>query len=420
MKIIVSNSAIAPHVKQTVLAYENAGMLSRFLTSFFFHPKNKLSSFLSKIVPIRKQINRRAFVELPIEKFESKPFRELLRTFSSHFLNEKLTDKIWEWAELDFDSWVSKKIKGRKIDAIHTYEYIGLETIKEAKKNKIFTIYEQPSVHYSKTKQILDDQFIKFPLLLNREQEEKQSKTLYRNKRRNQELNTTDLIICNSSFTKKTLVTGGVNEDKIIVVPLPFPKPLTKKRVKNFNNKPVIFLHAGNQSIIKGSHVLYASWKQCNFDKIQAELWLIGKMNLPEDFRNNLPGNVIIRNTIPHTELMSLYQKADVLVMPTLADGFGMVITEAMSQGLPVIATENCCAPDFIKHNFNGWIVPVDDEESLSNQLKSCVLDKDKLHEIGSSAIETSRKWQKEDYSELLVSMVENKFRSFEANNKVY
>lgn len=411
MKIVVSNSAIAPHVKQTVLAYETAGFLTKFYTSFYKHPRNKLSVILQKIGPFKERINRRSFTELPINKFESKPLRELIRTFSSHFLNEKLTDNIWEWAEVNFDKWVSKKIKNTKIDAIHTYEYIALETIIAAKKRGIFTIYEQPSVHYATAKAIADEQLNKFPELWNNNVAKKSNKTEYRNKRRARELFETDLILCNSSFTTKTLIDGGIPPKKIITIPLPFPKPIETKIKKP--SKPFIFLFAGNQSVIKGAHILYASWLKCKFNRDEAELWLIGKMLLPESLRKNLPGKIVIKDTIPREELMVLYQYADILIMPTLSDGFGMVITEAMSQGLPVIATTNSCANDFIENGINGWVIPANDEKALTEQMILCLKGKDKLHNIGLRAIESAKKWQELDYSKLLSKTIENKWKQF-------
>ena len=47
----------------------------------------------------------------------------------------------------------------------------------------------------------------------------------------------------------------------------------------------------------------------------------------------------------------------DVFVFPSLFEGFGLVITESMSQGTPVITTDRTAGPDLIKNDENGWLL---------------------------------------------------------------
>ena len=56
----------------------------------------------------------------------------------------------------------------------------------------------------------------------------------------------------------------------------------------------------------------------------------------------------------------------DLFIFPSLFEGFGLVITEAMSQGTPVITTERTCGPEIIKHGENGWIVEAGTSEPIS------------------------------------------------------
>ena len=60
---------------------------------------------------------------------------------------------------------------------------------------------------------------------------------------------------------------------------------------------------------------------------------------------------------MPHDKVLQEMRKADVFIFPSLFEGFGMVITEAMSQGTPVIATDRTCAVDLIKNGENGWVI---------------------------------------------------------------
>jgi glycosyltransferase involved in cell wall biosynthesis len=412
MKIAISNPSVAPHVKQSVMAYQDAGFLEHFYTSFFEHPGNKLSTFLKKIGDFEKVLKRRSFHNLPIEKFASRPLPELLRSFSSRKLSPVITDRIWEWAELEFDEWVASRVNS-EIDAIHTYEHAALATLSKAKSLNKFCIYEQPSVYHAFFRQIAEGQLALYPELNSKTMDLKvNAKADRRNRRRDKELQMADMIICNSSFTRSTLSAAGVNPAKIFVLPLAFPA--VGKTIKQKDNSgPIIFLHAGNQSLTKASHLLYQAWRACNLKNEEAELWLIGKMSLPEVLRNNLPGKVIIKDNIPHSELMALYQNADVLVMPTLADGFGMVITEAMSQGVPVIATNNCGGPDVIKHMKNGWLIPAADVTALIGQMQWCINNREELPSYSREAKAAARLWQWPQYRKKLIEITGTGWEQF-------
>jgi glycosyltransferase involved in cell wall biosynthesis len=412
LKIIVSNPSVAPHVRQTVKAYHDAGFLYRLFTSFFDHPQNKFSSLLRKIKPLEKEISRRAYHELPIEKFRSRPLPELLRSVAARFVSSTVTDSIWEWSELGFDKWVAGNLDAT-IDSVHTYEHAALATLQEAKDLDIFGIYEQPSQHHSFFTGIAKQQIALYPelnsasaeLLIN-------DKAQKRNQRRDQELALASLIICNSTFTKKTLVAGGVDPEKITVIPLAFPEVNHRSKPQK-DKMPLVFFYAVNQSLIKATHLLYLAWRKCNFSPDEAELWLIGKMLLPESLRSDLPGKVIIKENIPHEELMANYEKADVFVLPTLADGFGMVITEAMSQGVPVIASENSCGPDVIEHDKNGWLIPAGDVNALAAQMKRCVENRENVTSCGEVAKVKAAEWQWPQYRQKLTETVFNEWQKF-------
>lgn len=75
-------------------------------------------------------------------------------------------------------------------------------------------------------------------------------------------------------------------------------------------------------------------------------------------------------------ELADYYKAADLFVLPTREDIWGLVINEAMSHGLPVITTDNCLAGlELVIDSENGYIVPVEDVDSLANKINSIFKD---------------------------------------------
>ena len=69
--------------------------------------------------------------------------------------------------------------------------------------------------------------------------------------------------------------------------------------------------------------------------------------------------------------LKEYYQSADIFVHPTREDIWGLVINEAMAQGLPVISTDRCIAAlEMVKDGENGYIIPVDNDVALTEKIK--------------------------------------------------
>ena len=71
---------------------------------------------------------------------------------------------------------------------------------------------------------------------------------------------------------------------------------------------------------------------------------------------------------------------------PTLGDGFGVVIQEAMCTGTPVITTPCGGGPECIDDGVDGWIVPPRDIDALVDRLRACAADRDRTYAVGKAA----------------------------------
>ena len=102
------------------------------------------------------------------------------------------------------------------------------------------------------------------------------------------------------------------------------------------------------------------------------------KLNLSDRFLESKMEAVVFHGSVPRTTLFNAYEDADVLVFPTLSDGFGMVVAEAMAHGLPVITTDQAGAAVLVTAD-NGLIVPAADPKSLADALRWCLDNRDRL-----------------------------------------
>jgi glycosyltransferase involved in cell wall biosynthesis len=185
---------------------------------------------------------------------------------------------------------------------------------------------------------------------------------------------------------------------------IPYGAPVVEALTRSSHRAPFVFLSAGSQSVRKGVHYTLDAWRKIAPRNGSAELWLIGHMQLPERLLANLPGKVVVRPSVPKGELSEIYRRANVLVFPSLVEGFGMVITEAMAHGVSVITTSNTAGPELIEDHKNGFIVPVCDPDKLAEVMQWCLDNQAAVQEIGSRAAAKAASWQWGDYRVALAS----------------
>lgn len=129
----------------------------------------------------------------------------------------------------------------------------------------------------------------------------------------------------------------------------------------------------------KGFDILLEAWKKID-DK--AQLLLIGggdeRASYEAFVEEHGLKNVKIIDFMPKEEIFRHYCASDIFVLPTREDIWGLVVNEAMAVGLPVVTTDNCIAGlELIEEGTNGYIVPVDDDKTLSEKLKLLIENQD-------------------------------------------
>ena len=109
---------------------------------------------------------------------------------------------------------------------------------------------------------------------------------------------------------------------------------------------------------------------------------------------------------VPRSEIHAWYGWADVLVLPTLSDTFGLVILEAMSSGVPVITTHASGGPDVIRDGVDGWLVPLRDPTAIAHRLDTLMRTPDLATDMGRSALERSAEFDSATYRRRLLEAI--------------
>ena len=95
----------------------------------------------------------------------------------------------------------------------------------------------------------------------------------------------------------------------------------------------------------------------------------------------------------------------DVVVLPSLHEGFGLVLGEAMAQGLVVISTANSAAPDLIDDGVDGFIIPIRSAEAIVEKLELLLREPAPLREMKQAARRKSMSRSWETYRRTLVRL---------------
>ncbi len=195
-----------------------------------------------------------------------------------------------------------------------------------------------------------------------------------------------DAVVVPSTFVKQSFLDEGVPESRLRVVPLGTStahfEPTGEPAADEFR---VLFV--GQVSLRKGIPYLLKAFHRLSHPN--KKLVIIGSMapgmkailgRLPTD-------NVEFVGTVPHLELKHLFSRSHAFVLPSIEDGFGAVMGEAMACGCPVIATENTGGRDCFTDGVEGFVVPIRDENAILDRLERLAQDTALQKRMRASAI---------------------------------
>jgi glycosyltransferase involved in cell wall biosynthesis len=101
------------------------------------------------------------------------------------------------------------------------------------------------------------------------------------------------------------------------------------------------------------------------------------------------PGAVYFPGFAQREDLAGLYALAEVLVLPTHSDPWGLVVNEAMTCGLPIIVSNVAgCSADLVKDGWNGYVVPFQDSDKLSAAIDSVVRHRELRQQMSARSLE--------------------------------
>ncbi len=406
LKVSISHQINPANAQNAALAFSESKILSEVITPIVYSPESRLAQFLRNLPSflqfIDKEFSRRQW--LPINgSFKTYPWKELIRIVLSRsrlapYLGIRYSQLV-DWVYISLDREVAKH-HIRNIDAIYTYEDLALETFRTCKERGVICLYDLPIPFYRMTKSIMSDEAEKFPELASSIQSIQDPQ--WKLERKEEEVRLADHIFVASSITQRSLLEIGVPAEKITIIPYGAPVDKFHPQPKPDNIFRPIFV--GRISPGKGVHYLAQAWEELNLR--ESELLFVGSNQFPDNYFQRFQGNYRFVASVPHLLLNQYYSSADVLVFPSLVEGFGLVVLEAMACGIPVIATANTGGIDIITEGVDGFVIPIRDTEALKEKILWCYKNRDALKEMGKAARKKAEEYNWDRYRKELSNSV--------------
>ncbi|PYX97172.1 MAG: hypothetical protein DMG64_05360 [Acidobacteria bacterium] len=198
-----------------------------------------------------------------------------------------------------------------------------------------------------------------------------------------------DLCIVASTYTRRTLIENGVAQDRISVVP--YGVDLDFFAAEQSRPRKLSMLFVGQASRQKGLHYLLEAWDKLRLP--DAELQIVGHLPRNKNSLTKYASLARFLGPLDWRRLRDEYGRADLLCLPSLGDGFGQVVLEALACGTPVLTTSSCGASDLIRGGENGFVIPPANLEALIASLEWASRNRDKLRQMRATARSTAEKY---------------------------
>jgi glycosyltransferase involved in cell wall biosynthesis len=300
-----------------------------------------------------------------ITEFKGKLFRvDFLQTIYLVSLKLGLSEKIS--SHLAFIAKKEQDFACRKFmnnaDIFLFYNGSGLHTCQYANKKGLITIVEVVNSHVEYQEDLLKEEYQRLNIPWHPFHKAEKNRRL-------KEYQQADYILLPSEFVKRSFLDKGFPEEKLIKVPYGLDS-LNLINLEKLKKKDSVFtvLFVGSISIRKGVRYLINAFQK--LDTPNKKLLIVGPRDRYSGIDDlQLTVDIIFTGILKGKELENAYLSADVFCLPTIEDGFGLVLGEALSHGLPIITTTNSGGDDLINDGEEGFIVPIRDADAIYDKL---------------------------------------------------
>lgn len=406
--ILLSHPTGNANVRNAAGALAGAGLLGEFLTCLAPDP----AAPWLRVLPsgLRRRVLRRARPDDLAGFIRARPWRELGRMgfsalgwnrWSRHETGPFSIDGVYR----DLDRAAARRLRARpeRFTGVYAYEDGAAESFAAARSLGLPALYDLPIGYWRAARRILAEEAERSPewagtLTGMRDSDAKLA-------RKDRELASADAVFVASSFTRATLAEAPRRPSETIVIPYGAPvRPAGAAPARRAPGEPLRVLFVGSLGQRKGLRYLVEA-----VDSLGPGFALTLVGTVPS--APCAPLAAALRRhrhvaSLPHAGILEEMSRHHVFVFPSLFEGFGLVLLEAMACGLPLIATPHTAAPDLITEGREGHLVPIRDASAIAARLAGLASDEDRRRAMGRAAILRAADFTWEKYRSTLAREV--------------
>lgn len=284
------------------------------------------------------------------------------------------------------DYLVSRRLKEMvgQIDIIHTWPQGALRTLKTAANLGIPTVLERCNAHTRYSYEVVQKECQRLGVMLPRGHESAFSENVLRVEE--EEFRRADRLLCPSEFVVKTFLDYGFSRDSLArhiygfdeTVYYPAARPPSQRQRLNM-------LFVGVCAVRKGVHYALEAWLHSPACR-EGTFTIVGEF-LPTYAKKLSPmlSHPSVRALGHRNDVPELMRQSDVLVLPSLEEGFGLVCTEAMGSGCVPLVSDACT--DICRHMDNALVHTVGDVRTLTRHINMMHEDRGLLERLRASGL---------------------------------
>jgi glycosyltransferase involved in cell wall biosynthesis len=378
----------SPRIEALTVEFAREGILRRVVHPFYSPSwlHDTLQHAPAFVDPLRVQLTRRRPpTELQHVEIVQARIGELARVTLFN-LDKRLRGRLRNFEE-SYMYWYHRRLSSmaaKRLDdiaVIYARSGSAYAAFLQAKSLGLKTILDYPIAHHRYSRIAMADAAEQSPHFASTLQWSDWPKWL--EQQLDVELELADVVHTGSRFAANTLVANGVPPVKIVTEPYGVNTDQFQPREGQLQVRPFRVVFIGQIGQRKGIRHLLEGYRR--FKKPDSELTLVGNfvgdpapvLKFSEDF-THVPH-------VPKWTIPSLLQQSSVFVFPSLNEGLGLAVLEAMACGLPIITTDRGPA-EVVRHMNNGLVVPPGDSDSIAEALELLYSDPELQQELGKNA----------------------------------
>jgi glycosyltransferase involved in cell wall biosynthesis len=385
------------------------GMLARFYTDLFVSNQTRwITTSLSRVT-------RKSSLQRVASRSSDNLPRALIRSFPLFGVQYKLygnwcrkrgaSTRAWIWGGRKFAAKCARE-PWTGAQAVFAYSSAALETFQIAKQRGLFCILDHATAPRRAEMDLAAAVHEHYPAWGKSPPIDPWIDEY--TERQRQEALLADVILCGSSFVRTMIEDAWGLGAKCKIIPLGITPINAASQHDSVENRPLRVLFVGDEAMRKGLPDLISALK--NLPEGEFETRVAGNLDLTEFGMLEASKMAKMLGSVPRQDMTKQYEWADVLVLPSTSDTFGLVVLEALAHGVPVIASTHTGASDAIADGECGFVIPPLRPDIIAEKLAYLNCNRQTLARFAAYASQRAKAFSSDNYGAQLIQVLKQSF----------